>query len=69
VTGVKNVIVNWPETMEGMLEVQRRFTIGLGLIIENDVIKEKINLHQLDFIIEGLDKYKWNDPILRRDED
>lgn len=63
-TGVKNVIVNWPQTMEGMLEVQRRFTVCLAKIIW-----ETMTPKQVDYIIQELPKHKWNEPILRRDED
>lgn len=63
-TGVKNVIVNWPQTVEGMKEVQRRFTICLA-----KMVWETKTPHQVDLIIDGLEKYKWNEPILRRDEE
>ncbi|CAB1242393.1 conserved hypothetical protein [Clostridiaceae bacterium BL-3] len=60
---IKSVIVNWPQTEEGMKEVQRRFTIALARIIwETRTPKE------VDQIIAGLKKHKWNEPILRRDE-
>lgn len=60
--------VNWPQTIEGMLEIQRRFTTGLGLMIEDDVTKKKINMDQLNFIIKELGKCKWHEPILRTEE-
>ncbi|AZV56044.1 hypothetical protein [Clostridium sp. AWRP] len=60
--------VSWPQAMKDMLEVQRRFTKGLGLMIEDDVNKKKINMDQLDFIIEELGKCKWHEPILRTEE-
>lgn len=63
-TGVKNVIVNWPQTVEGMKEVQRRFTMALAKIVW-----ETNTPAQVDLIIDGLEKHKWNEPILRRDED
>lgn len=60
---IKSVIVNWPQTEEGMKEVQRRFTIALARIIwETRTPKE------VDYIIRELPKHKWNEPILRRDE-
>ncbi|MEY7998650.1 hypothetical protein AB8U03_00290 [Clostridium sp. Mt-5] len=62
-TGVKGGVTNWPQTMEGMKEIQRRFTIALARIIW-----ETKTPHQVDLIIDGLEKHKWNEPILRRDE-
>lgn len=54
-TGVKNVIVNWPQTKEGMEEVQRRFTIALARIVW-----ETMSPRQVDLVIEGLKKNKWD---------
>lgn len=56
--------VNWPDTMEGMLELQRRFTICLAKIIS-----QTMSLKQIDYIIQELEKHKWKpSPIVVDDE-